>query len=94
MLASRNYYKPSWGFSAFRRLKNVMLVAEWVPDASALKAREEVEGAPLTAPQEQQLRDVFRLLDADGSGKLSPEETKQVWRLCGRGVGAAAEGCV
>ena len=28
---------------------------------------------------EQQLRDVIRVLDADGLGRLSPEETKQVW---------------
>eukprot|EP00955_Chlamydomonas_euryale_P109119 365907-Chlamydomonas_euryale.AAC.16 len=26
-----------WGFSAYRRLKNVVVVAEWVPDASQLQ---------------------------------------------------------
>ena len=51
MAASRNYYKPSWGFSAYRRLKNVLLVAEWVPERGALKDHTEAKGMVMTPEQ-------------------------------------------
>ncbi len=63
---------------SLRRLKNVMVVAEWVPDPRQLRDKEMAEAAKLTPVQEQQLRDAFNLLDTDGSGQLSPAEAKQV----------------
>lgn len=32
MLMSENYYKPSWSLNTHRRLKNVIIVMEWIPD--------------------------------------------------------------
>lgn len=29
---SSNHYKQSWSLNTFRRLKNVLVVMEWVPD--------------------------------------------------------------
>lgn len=54
-----------------------MVVVEWVPDKRLLKEKEAVEGAPLTGTQEQQLRDIFQVMDHDGSGDLSAEEAKK-----------------
>lgn len=53
------------------------MVIEWVPDRRLLKDREAVEGAPLTGAQEQQLKDIFHVMDHDGSGDLSAEEAKK-----------------
>jgi hypothetical protein len=54
-----------------------MVVAEWVPDSRQLRDKETVEGAALTGAQEQQLRDIFALMDHDESQDLSPEEAKK-----------------
>lgn len=32
MLMSENYYRPSWSLNTHRRLKNVIIVMEWIPD--------------------------------------------------------------
>ena len=57
-------------------MKNVIVVLEWVPNPKLLHDKEGSVG--LTPVQEQQLREAFNLLDADGNGQLSPTEAKQV----------------
>ena len=37
MHVSRNHYKQSWSFKTFRRIKNVIVLMDWVPDVTALK---------------------------------------------------------
>ena len=36
LLLSRNYYESSWASTAKKRLKNIVAVMEWVPDAAEL----------------------------------------------------------
>lgn len=37
MHVSRNHYKQSWSFKTYRRIKNVIVLMDWVPDVTALK---------------------------------------------------------
>jgi len=37
MHISRNHYKQSWSFKTFRRIKNVIVLMDWVPDVTALR---------------------------------------------------------
>lgn len=37
MHMSRNHYKRSWSLKTFRRIKNVIVLMDWVPDVTALK---------------------------------------------------------
>lgn len=37
MHVSRNHYKRSWSLKTFRRIKNVIVLMDWVPDVTALK---------------------------------------------------------
>lgn len=37
MHVSRNHYKKSWSLKTFRRIKNVIVLMDWVPDVTALK---------------------------------------------------------
>lgn len=37
MHISRNHYKQSWSLKTFRRIKNVIVLMDWVPDVTALK---------------------------------------------------------
>lgn len=36
---SNNHYKAGWSWNTFRRLKNVIVVMEWIPDWSDLNLR-------------------------------------------------------
>jgi Ca2+-binding EF-hand superfamily protein len=81
-----------------RRLKNVTLTLDWVPDREALQPARDLMGeaaAPLTVRQEDRLRDAFRMFDRDGDGRLDREDLISVLRavdvnLGGGGGGSAA----
>ena len=75
VLLSRNHADREWAAKAPRRLRNVIVTMEWVPDAAALAARDEEAGA-LTAEQESALRDAFKLLDVDDSKALDRKEVQ------------------
>jgi Ca2+-binding EF-hand superfamily protein len=42
LLLSQNYFKTGWSFNTYRRIRNVIMVMDWVPDVSqsALRLRE------------------------------------------------------
>jgi len=54
LMFSPNYYKPSWSNSStHRRLKNVIMVMEWIPDTA--KLGEELDEVERAARQAQQV---------------------------------------
>ncbi len=73
---SRNHYSPAW-FKTLRRIKNVIVLLDWVPNVSSL------DGRPLlattachTVEQDACLKKGFGLMDLDGDGKLNEAEFK------------------
>lgn len=53
--------RARWGSGKYRRLKNVMVVMEWVPDASALQSTEH-QGLVLTEEKEAALLNAFTVI--------------------------------
>ena len=43
MYVSRNYYRSEWSMKTHRRLKNVIIALEWIPDINAVQPMEMVE---------------------------------------------------
>ena len=77
ILMSHNW-APRTPTAAPRRLRNVDLVLDWVPDVAALALPAQGAGllttgtAPeLSAAQEARLREAFAAFDLDGDGQLS-----------------------
>ena len=74
---SSNYYQHSWWNVAHRRLKNVTMVMEWVPDPAALEEVQQLRAgaaaSSLTDEQEAQLRAAFNQI-SKGAGHLTLEE--------------------
>ncbi len=71
---SRNHSNPDWARKAPRRLKNIIITMDWVPDASQLSVDAAAPAKVLTPEQEAALREAFETLDADGSGCLEAAE--------------------
>tara|TARA_R110002050_G_scaffold169212_2_gene300944 strand:- start:111 stop:707 length:597 start_codon:yes stop_codon:yes gene_type:complete len=42
LYVSQNFYKTKWSFNTYRRLKNVIVILDWIPDLSSL-ALEDVD---------------------------------------------------
>jgi hypothetical protein len=61
MLVSRNYYRKKW-FDSYRRLKNVIVVMEWIPDTNKLQVSAE-DMAALMADQEAKLAAAIRIFE-------------------------------
>lgn len=79
---SANYYKPEW-WREPRRLKNVVMIMEWLPelhssrnDAHASSSSAPSQGATTSLSDEQRakLAATCNMIDADGSGTISLEE--------------------
>merc|ERR1719197_1744409 len=73
-----NYFDRGW--VGERRLKNVVVIAEWVPDSAALKPAFVAPEAAAAARAET-LETAVRLLDLDASKDISPDELVEVARL-------------
>jgi hypothetical protein len=65
-LISGNHLNTSWSMKTYRRLKNVMVIMEWIPAQSALALT--AEERPLSENLQQKLAKTFKMLDSDGSG--------------------------
>jgi hypothetical protein len=62
-LVSKNHYNSAWSLKTYRRLKNVMVMLEWIPAEGDLALM--TEELPLTKQQQLMLTKAFKLLDAD-----------------------------
>eukprot|EP00298_Acanthocystis_sp_HF-20_P013464 c20367_g1_i1.p1 GENE.c20367_g1_i1~~c20367_g1_i1.p1 ORF type:complete len:993 (+),score=394.55 c20367_g1_i1:430-2979(+) len=75
LLMSNNYFKKKW-IGSYRRLKNVIVVLEWIPDKDNLKQKE--REYTLSSAQEEQLKTAFQMFDLDGKGSMTFDETLQM----------------
>ena len=82
---SGNHYRKSWSVKSHRRLKNNMVMMEYIPNAEGLVTNG-VEGGShsnrkaMTIPQEEKLKAVFDIFDAGGTGQMQSKELKQLLR--------------
>ncbi|CEL97859.1 unnamed protein product [Vitrella brassicaformis CCMP3155] len=73
---SQNHYRQKWSLQTFRRLKNVLVVLEWIPDTTKLGSdvdRDEGQNE-LTDEQEDRLRKAFELFDTDNDRTIDRGE--------------------
>lgn len=77
LLCSRNYF--DLGLRGERRLKNAMMVLEWVPSASQLTPLP-TGATPLCEAQQTRLQSALRLLDLDSSGSFERGELREALR--------------
>ena len=79
VLLSSDHTSPRWRYDSHRRLKNILVTMEWVPDVDAVSplTAHLVDGLPaaggaeLSETQEARLRRVFELNDPRGRGALN-----------------------
>lgn len=70
MLLSRNHFQPAWWKSSHRRLKNVIMVLDWVPALDAIAPRSpHATDRPISEEQEARLKAAWSLLAEGNSAK-------------------------
>ena len=79
MLISRNYYEKQWNMKTHRRLKNVIVVMDFVPSKAAVREVAAV-GKPFTVEQEASLKRAFMGANSNAEGHISVTELKEVLR--------------
>lgn len=76
-MVSNNYFDCRW--SGARRIKNVVMVLDWIPELSELiPSFRSIE--PLTEAQSEALDVALDLFDIDGQGALTQQQLQQVLR--------------
>ncbi|CAM9255641.1 unnamed protein product [Laminaria digitata] len=80
MHISRNHYKKAWSLKTFRRIKNIIVLMDWVPNVTALKPQPTPPGRHVSPEQDRLLKNAFSLLDFDGDGKLGEDEFRTLLR--------------
>jgi hypothetical protein len=73
---SNNYFKTGWGFNTYRRIRNTVIVMDYVPDmgASALRLKQmhDMQYMPVLTDKQNELAAVaFKLFNLKGDGKVS-----------------------
>ena len=77
---SKNYFREGWALNGHRRLKNLTVVLDWVPDSSKLTTDTSGGGGAFTASQESALRTAFEMFDTSGNGRLQETDLREVLR--------------
>jgi hypothetical protein len=82
LLLSQNYFKTGWSFNTYRRIRNVIITMDWIPDSSAqslrLRQMHDMQYQPTLNEKQNELVGVaFRLFNLRGDHKLSPDEFRQ-----------------
>eukprot|EP00301_Raphidiophrys_heterophryoidea_P026236 c9007_g1_i1.p1 GENE.c9007_g1_i1~~c9007_g1_i1.p1 ORF type:complete len:1470 (+),score=397.75 c9007_g1_i1:657-4412(+) len=85
ILLSQNHYRQKW-LDSFRRLKNVVVILDWVPNRSLL--RESSEPRELTQAQEAKLATAFKMFDVDKNGTMSKNEMVEMLKAVDVDVGS------
>ena len=85
MLLSENYFHRVWTLTAHRRLKNIIVIMEWIPDGGALEitAATDLPGdevATLTTEQEMSMQRAFSMFNTARNAVLSAGELREVLR--------------
>jgi hypothetical protein len=75
----RNHYHLNWTFSrSFRRIKNVIMVLEYIPSIKEAAVSVIMNTGKINASQEALLLRCFNMFDTDEDGKLSPDDITRV----------------
>ena len=82
ILLSSDHTHPRWRFTSHRRLKNMIVLMEWIPDAAALS----MDAAPSATPraaslsdsQQQRLQRIFEMYDATQARALGEDQIRKV----------------
>ncbi|GAB5371987.1 hypothetical protein AAMO2058_001626900 [Amorphochlora amoebiformis] len=77
LLVSNNYFDKTW--KGDRRLKNVVMVLEWIPDATQIRISNLTEHK-LTEDQKNQLEKAFSLFDSKQSKSLDRKQIAKIMR--------------
>jgi hypothetical protein len=75
-----------WCFTSHRRLKNVIIVLEWIPDTSALETTSPSmidSPEPLTHDQEGRLQRAFEMFNISRTGNVVPTELRETLKAVG-----------
>ena len=85
MMLSENYFHRVWTLTSHRRLKNIIVIMEWIPNRDELEvmAATDLPGDEvtlLTSEQEMSMRRSFDMFNHSKSGVLSPAELREVLR--------------
>eukprot|EP00921_Rhytidocystis_pertsovi_P017997 GHVQ01028265.1.p1 GENE.GHVQ01028265.1~~GHVQ01028265.1.p1 ORF type:complete len:1005 (+),score=159.53 GHVQ01028265.1:173-3016(+) len=80
LLLSDNFYRIGWSFNTYRRVKNIIVVMEWVPDWDTLESRTDSKQAGLPREQLQRLRKAFDLFDTNGTNSIEVSELRDLLR--------------
>ena len=83
MFMSKNHFKPKWSANTKRRLKNVIVVMEYVPDGADLHIGLDDALEELTPNQVERLKRVFQLFDSTESGGINATELVELMRAMG-----------
>ncbi|KAL1530323.1 hypothetical protein AB1Y20_001232 [Prymnesium parvum] len=79
---SSDHTHPRWRFSSHRRLKNLIVLMEWIPDVSALAvmstANDGVKVPPLIESQKARLQRIVAMYDAEARGALTEAHLRRV----------------
>jgi hypothetical protein len=88
MLMSENYFHRVWTLNAHRRLKNVIVLLEWIPSYKEVKTvantqldpLADVKGVALSPDMKTRLLRAFEMYNISHSGALSAVEFKELLR--------------
>jgi Ca2+-binding EF-hand superfamily protein len=83
MYISDNYFNRKWATQGHRRVKNIVVCLEWVPDAATLANKGMAKTKGLLKDQEERLKKAFALFDTDQSGTIDAVEMKSVMSAIG-----------
>ena len=77
---SRNYFREGWALNGHRRLKNLTIVLDWVPNSTELTTDTNPGVGSFTVAQESALRTAFDMFDTSGDGRLQVKDLQEVLR--------------
>lgn len=81
VMLSQNFHKSAWETGGFRRLKNVIIVMEWIPDITQLKMQVKPKGSQMMSVEQEQrllraLR-LFKVVSREG-GPMQKNEVREL----------------
>ena len=79
---SQNYYHKLWTLTSHRRLKNIIVILEWIPNMSECQvvSATEIPGdeaRPLTSEQEMRMRRSFDMFNHSRNGVINLARTQR-----------------